>query len=79
LAQDRVVVAYVEKGTSSPRFTCLDRATGRRAWDIEIPRSNDDFGEMAVSRDGQVFVRLAKGGLVVLDLRTGAERDLGGD
>jgi outer membrane protein assembly factor BamB len=77
LAPDRVVVAYVEKGTMSPRFTCFDRATGRRAWDIDLHQNSDDFAEMTVSGDGQVFVRLAKGSLVVLDLQTGARRDLG--
>jgi hypothetical protein len=74
IAMGRLIVPYEMSGSpSSERLSCLDLATGRALWEVEIPHS--DTGDVAavVANDRFVFVSMWTY-LHIFDLSTGEHR-----
>jgi hypothetical protein len=74
IAMGRLLVPYEMNGSPSlERLACLDLATGRSLWDVEIPQSDTGDAAAVVANDRLVFVSIWTY-LHIFDLATGAHR-----
>ncbi len=74
IAVGRVIIPYAMSGSKGgQRLACLDAASGRSLWDVEIPQSDTSDVSAIVASDRQIFVSIWTY-LHVFDLGTGAYR-----